>query len=398
MKHGAWLKTLGAGMLVGASATLNPHEITLDQQAVTLSPLEKNLMVIGQDTTFRNSVTLKGLSNEYNAWYEILNRKEDETIVYDRDNFSIIDILPTKFAKSQEQINSEILDSIRSRQSWDYASRLRLDIPFRVEQSQKDIDRALLEELHIKHTGEKMPAWKSRRPIGMRFGKRHIITDAIERMAPYLDHYLSELKKNDLPPSLLTIPVLESSFNPKAVSWAGAVGQFQFMYSAAKDYNLPMSRVKIEGTRVFDYRKHPIVAFDAFVSFMDNLIESSEEFSFIAPMKYNTGPNRSYYKNITSSDDAINVIKERGFAPRSYVPEMMAIGTILQEMVEKREWFNFKYDDIHIATMPKQIRPSQIEEELGLHPDIFFTLNPQYVKTTKDIYVLSKGMPYISLK
>lgn len=411
MKLNSWLKTVSLGLCLSASTIINPYNSFLNSQEKNLRPIEKHLSAIVNDTTFLNKTTLKGLDKEYALWYEILSRSKDETIIYKRDDFSIIDIRPTLFEESQDEINKRIIDSITNAQSinnmhpWNHdvpllshSSSLKYGVPIKKATSQQDIDKQLLEKLHMEYLSKPMPKVKSQRSIGMHFGKHHIITEALERMAPYLEYYIDVLEEKDLPLSLLTIPILESSFNPQAISWAGAVGQFQFMPSTAKDFKLPVSDVWIDNIRAFDYRKHPIVAFDAFVSYMDNLLARSKDYPFLAPVKYNTGPNKSCYNNINSSDDAIKVIKEMGFAPRSYVPEIMAIVTILKEMLDERSLVGFEYNTIRIETMPERIKPSQIEEILMMHPDTFFMLNPHYAKTNKDLYVLREGSPYVTLK
>ena len=55
-------------------------------------------------------------------------------------------------------------------------------------------------------------------------------------------HYIHRVfYKYDLPPELAHLPILESCFDKKAVSWTGARGMWQFTKSTAKDYGLRVS-------------------------------------------------------------------------------------------------------------------------------------------------------------
>ncbi len=52
-------------------------------------------------------------------------------------------------------------------------------------------------------------------------------------------HYIHRVfYKYDLPPELAHLPILESCFDKRAVSWTGARGMWQFTKATAKDYGL----------------------------------------------------------------------------------------------------------------------------------------------------------------
>jgi membrane-bound lytic murein transglycosylase D len=86
-------------------------------------------------------------------------------------------------------------------------------------------------------------------------GQRDQIEKGIQRSSIYI-HYLRDLAKNfNLPPELLAIPFLESSFNPKAESKVGASGIWQIMpYISGK----LLSRDKSKNAP--DLRNNPIIA------------------------------------------------------------------------------------------------------------------------------------------
>lgn len=59
--------------------------------------------------------------------------------------------------------------------------------------------------------------------------------------APFMHHLLTELKKRNLPVELVALPLLESGYNQRARSNAGAKGPWQFIRATGKSYGLKTS-------------------------------------------------------------------------------------------------------------------------------------------------------------
>ncbi|UTC78507.1 transglycosylase SLT domain-containing protein [Treponema sp. OMZ 799] len=60
----------------------------------------------------------------------------------------------------------------------------------------------------------------------------------MQRSRPYRNFIIQELRRENLPPELLFLPVIESGFSPKAVSKSGAVGIWQFMRNSIGGYDI----------------------------------------------------------------------------------------------------------------------------------------------------------------
>ncbi|MBP5297395.1 MAG: lytic transglycosylase domain-containing protein, partial [Bacteriovoracaceae bacterium] len=76
--------------------------------------------------------------------------------------------------------------------------------------------------------------------------------EGLQRYFPYQTALTAYFKNFNMPPELLAISFVESSFNPKAQSFVGALGIWQFMPKIGRHF-LPM-------TKDIDGRKNPLLA------------------------------------------------------------------------------------------------------------------------------------------
>ncbi len=147
--------------------------------------------------------------------------------------------------------------------------------------------------------------------IMIRFGERnyHIPPQMVERVRYHLDIYSGRLKpaiaryiarkekykpmilrilqENNLPPELMYVSMLESGFNPRALSHAGARGLWQFMPRTARTYGL---RVDDQ----VDERLEPEKATRAAAEYFKDLIAifGGRRSVMLAMAAYNAGEGR----------------------------------------------------------------------------------------------------------
>ena len=110
------------------------------------------------------------------------------------------------------------------------------------------------------------------------------LEDDLERMAAYRGWVDTVLEREGLPSSLRYLPIIESGYNPVAVSRASAVGLWQFMSPTARGLGL-------EVTPLVDERRDPIESTRAAIRFLQELHTRFDSW-FLALAAYNGGPSR----------------------------------------------------------------------------------------------------------
>lgn len=140
---------------------------------------------------------------------------------------------------------------------------------------------------------------------------------ALQRAQPYLPYIHQELRKRKLPPELAYLPMLESSFNPKAKSRTGARGMWQFTEATAGDYGLKVGWISDER---LNWRKSTRAA----ITYLDRL---GKQFNYnweLALAAYNGGPgyiSRAMKKQRTWNFWRLRLREE----PYEYVPKFLAM-------------------------------------------------------------------------
>ena len=137
--------------------------------------------------------------------------------------------------------------------------------------------------------------------------------------AYYFPVFEKILDQFNLPLELKYLAIVESALNPKAKSWAGATGLWQFMYNTGKEYNLKVSSY-------VDERMDPYRATVAACEFFEKSYSVYGDWSLVLA-SYNSGRG-NVNKAIRRSGGKRNYWQIRRFLPketRSYVPAFIAV-------------------------------------------------------------------------
>jgi len=146
----------------------------------------------------------------------------------------------------------------------------------------------------------------------------------LERAKEYLPIIKPIIEESGLPVELAYLPVIESAFNPYAVSKAGAAGLWQFIPSTARRYGL-----RVDG--VVDERFDVIKSTYAAVRYLKDLYHMFGNWE-LALAGYNCGEN--CVKSKTAGAD-FWITKDRlPTETRNYVPAFFAVLLILRDPVK----------------------------------------------------------------
>jgi membrane-bound lytic murein transglycosylase D len=210
----------------------------------------------------------------------------------------------------------------------------------------------------------------------------------LDRSARYIPVMKDIFREKNLPEDLVYVAMIESGFNPYAVSWARAVGPWQFMPSTGKLYGL-----KIDWW--IDERKDPIKSTQAAAEHLKDLHNLFGSWP-LALASYNAGARKVQRAVLRTRSEDFWDLKASRFIrkeTKNYVPKYMAAMIIAKN--PEAYGFSlsnvapFKYDEV-VITESTDLRliarcaGCTYEDIKGLNPEIRrWVTPPQY-----DNYVL----------
>ena len=182
------------------------------------------------------------------------------------------------------------------------------------------------------------------------------------------------LDKYGLPLELKYLPVIESAFNIRARSRAGAVGLWQIMYGTGKLYGLEINSL-------VDERMDPYKATDAAARILKDLYDKYHDW-YLALAAYNAGPG-NVNKAIRRSGGKTNFWQIYPYLPREtrgYVPGFIAIVYLMNYATEHNYYprnpnFDLAADTVMVNDT---LHLKQVAQVLNIPLQQLRDLNPQY--------------------
>ena len=206
--------------------------------------------------------------------------------------------------------------------------------------------------------------------------------------AYYFPVFEEVLDQFNLPLELKYLALVESALNPKAKSWAGATGLWQFMYNTGKEHNLKVSSY-------VDERMDPYRATVAACEFFEKSYSVYRDWSLVLA-SYNSGRG-NVNKAIRRSGGKRNYWQIRRFLPketRSYVPAFIAVCYAMNYASDHNisaENPRILFYEVDTIEVKHQIDFEYLSSSIGVSLDELEFLNPSY-----KINVIPKieGRPY----
>jgi membrane-bound lytic murein transglycosylase D len=160
-----------------------------------------------------------------------------------------------------------------------------------------------------------------------------------DQSRPYLHYVANELKANDLPLELALLPIVESAYNPFAMSPSRALGIWQFMPQTGRNFGLAQNHW-------YDGRRDIVASTDAAVRYLKRLNTMFDGDWFLAVAAYNAGEGtvrRAIERNRKQGKGTDFWSLPLSQQTQSYVPQLIALAKVIANPA--------KYD-LELAAIP----------------------------------------------
>lgn len=214
---------------------------------------------------------------------------------------------------------------------------------------------------------------------------RDVVGVWIGRSNRYLGMIREVLRSRGLPEDLAFTAMIESGFNPVAVSRAGAVGLWQFMAATARRYGLRVDQW-------VDERRDPEKSTFAAASYLRDLYAQFGSW-WLAQAAYNAGENNVTKAMRATGSDDFWVLSRSRFLRREtkeFVPQIQAATMIGRDPSQ----YGFNQTDttmtaFETVTVPPGTNLRALARAAGISMEMLTALNPTLVRA-----VTPPGEPY----
>ena len=193
----------------------------------------------------------------------------------------------------------------------------------------------------------------------------------------YFPLFEQQLDKYNLPLEFKYLAIVESALNPKAKSYSGATGLWQFMYLTGKEYGLDVSSY-------IDERQDPFKSTQAACEYFVKLYNMFGDWNLVLAA-YNGGPGYLQRKiNSLGSYDFWELYPHLRKETRNYIPTFIAVNYAMNYSHEHNISVEFPSIDISktdTITIKKQLEINTIVEMLCVSKETLNYLNPSFKKS-----------------
>jgi membrane-bound lytic murein transglycosylase D len=204
-----------------------------------------------------------------------------------------------------------------------------------------------------------------------------------KRAEPFLYSIVSHVEKQNVPGEIALLPVIESAFQPRAVSPANAAGIWQFIPSTGRRYGLKQNRS-------YDGRRDVYASTKAAVKYLKKLHSDFKGDWLLAIAAYNCGEGavgRAIQKNLARNLPTDFWSLDLPEETRSYVPRLLAVARLFSEAGH----YGIDLRQIPNAAMFKPVKVSTpldlalAADATDMSLDQFYELNPGFKHQIADV-------------
>lgn len=202
------------------------------------------------------------------------------------------------------------------------------------------------------------------------------LAQVTERAAPFIYEISQRIEKRGMPAELALLPIVESAYNPRAVSGASAAGLWQFMAPTA-------SGLGLKRDWWYDGRLDPLASTDAALDYLAGLHDEFDGDWLLALAGYNAGRGtvgRALRRNERNGRETDFWSLPLPRETRSHVPRLLALARIFSAPEE----YGLELEAVPLQPALVTVDAgSQIDLRLAaelaeMEPEEVFALNPGY--------------------
>ncbi len=216
-----------------------------------------------------------------------------------------------------------------------------------------------------------------------------LFAELLTKAKPYLYFILTELERNGVPSEIALLPIIESSFNPFAITSANSAGLWQFMAITGTRFNLIQ-------TKTFDERQDIVKSTRAAITYLLYLHKVFGQWD-LAIGAYNWGEG-NMFRSVRNSGQKKGFVEYNNLELRkvteAYVPKLIALSNIIKNPskfgIKLEEYPNQPY--FSIIQSPEETSLISIIEQSETNKTTFSALNPQFKNNN---YIITSNTKFL---
>lgn len=313
------------------------------------------------------------LQHRVDFWIKVFSKYgRDQVIIHDTDHMNVIyDVVDLTDGTGTRRSRFGRVDAARKEIRAALQRLSRITIP-------SDTLKLTLRERQIyslwSFSTDPRKFAKAAENIHLQYGVRELFTRGLQRSGAYLDSMQAIFRSHGLPEDLCYLPHVESAFNPRAYSKAGAAGIWQFTRSTGRLY------LKID--YAIDERFDPFLATHAAARLMHYNHNQLGSWP-LAITAYNHGTGGiARAKKQVDSDDLAEIIDEYdgrrfGFASKNFYAEFLAARELGKNYRSYFGEVELEKPVIHqLFELPSYSTLDALARKFKMNKDVIADLNP----------------------